>query len=43
MRVFYIAMEHMSKTNGGKGGHFIATSSIMGKRVNVLFYEDNFY
>ena len=36
MRVFYITMEHMSKTNGGKGGDFIITSSVAGRKLDYV-------
>ena len=37
MRVFYISMEYMSKTEGGKGGHFVVTSSVAGKLYLSVF------
>ena len=33
MRVFYTGLEHMSIKHGGKGGDFIATASLAGKKM----------
>lgn len=43
IRVAYLAMEHMSKLSGGRGGVIVNTASLAGKAHDVLHAYDFFF